>query len=144
MLIDANILLYAVDATSPYNDRAAEWLEAALNGSRRVALPWQTIGAFLRISTHPRVSTSPLPADVAWAYVDAWLGARPTWIPPTGPATASILGQLLASTPVTGNLITDAQLAALALEHGLTVITADTDFARFDRVRWENPVATRS
>jgi uncharacterized protein len=140
VLLDANVLLYAVDAQSPHHARAARWLEAALNGSRRVAFPWQTLGAFVRIATHPRVAREPLTPDEAWTYVERWLACGPVWIPPVSERTATVLGDLLRQTGATGNLTPDAQLAALAIEHGLTVISADTDFARFPGVRWENPV----
>lgn len=141
MLLDANLLLYATDADSPYNELAAAWLTAVLNGHRRVGLPWQTIGAFLRIVTHPRVTTHPLPSERAWSFVQTWLDAGPVWIPPATERTASVLARLLHGTPATGNLITDAQLAALAIEHGLVVMTADTDFGRFSGVRWSNPLS---
>ena len=75
MLIDANILLYAVDETSPFHDRAPHWLEDALNGSRRVGLPWASLTAFLRIVTNPRALPEPLAPAAAWALVDAWLDA---------------------------------------------------------------------
>jgi toxin-antitoxin system PIN domain toxin len=140
MLLDANLLLYAVDSTSAEHDAAATWLEGTLNGTRRVGLPWQTIGAFLRISTHPRVTTNPLTSAAAWSFVDEWLGADPVWVPPATERTARVLGSLTAEVGVTGNLVPDAQLAALALEHGLIVQTADTDFGRFPGVRWENPL----
>lgn len=141
MLLDANLLLYAVDARSRHNKAAAEWLETALSGDRRVGLPWQTIGAFLRISTHPRVTDNPLsPAD-AWHYVEAWLAADPVWIPPATERTTALLAELVDRHDVSANLVTDAQLAALALEHGLTVISVDSDFARFDQVSWHNPLA---
>ena len=135
------MLLYAIDGLSPFNAAAAAWLERILNGHQRVALPWQTIGAFLRIGTHPRVTTNPLSAADAVAYVDAWLSAGPVWVPAATERTAAVLSRLVARHRLTGNLIPDAQLAALAVEHGLTVMSADTDFARFDEVRWENPVA---
>lgn len=140
MLVDANVLLYAVDATSAHHARAARWLERVLNGPRRVAFPWQTLGAFARIATHPRVAHEPLTADEAWTYAERWLACDPAWIPSVSERTAVVLGDLLRRTGATGNLIPDAQLAALAIEHGLTVISADTDFARFPGVRWENPV----
>lgn len=140
MLLDANLLLYAVDATSRHNEAASAWLEETLRGDRRVGLPWQTIGAFVRIATHPRVATNPLTPSQAWGFVSRWLSAGPTWIPPATERTAAVLGRLFEATPVTGNLIPDAQLAALAVEHGLVVMTADTDFARFGEVRWRNPL----
>lgn len=141
MLLDANLLLYAVDRRSPVFDRAAAWLESTLNGSRRVGLPWQTIGAFLRISTHPRVTENPLTADQAWRYVRSWLEADPVWIPPASERTAAVLSDLVVTTPATGNLVPDAQLAALAIEHGLVLYSADTDFGRFRGLTWENPLS---
>jgi len=141
VLLDANLLLYAVDAVSPHNDAAASWLQSALTGNRRVALPWQTIGAFMRIITHPRVTANPLSAVDAAGCVHAWLEADPIWIPPATERTASVLRDLIVRHQLTGNLVPDAQLAALAIEHGLTVMSADTDFARFTEVRWQNPLA---
>jgi toxin-antitoxin system PIN domain toxin len=140
LLLDANLLLYAVDARSVLHKPAAVWLEETLNGERAVALPWQTLGAFVRISTHPRVSEHPLTAEAAWAYVESWLAADPVWVPAAGERTAAILGRLIRRHEVTGNLVTDAQLAALAIEHGLVVYTVDSDFARFDEVSWHNPL----
>lgn len=141
MLLDANLLLYAVDRASDQHTAASAWLTRVLNGSTRVGIPWQTIGAFLRIVTHPRVTTRPLTGADAWTHADAWLASDPAWIPPASERTAVVYGELAGSVPVTGNLVPDAMLAALALEHGLTVMTADTDFARFPSVRWENPLA---
>lgn len=140
MLLDANLLLYAVDTTSPHHDRAEAWLAEQLNGARRVALPWQTLGAFLRIATHPRASRDPLGPDDAWAMVEDWLAAELTWTPVPGPRHSAILGALVRRHRVTGNLMPDAQLAALAIEHGLTVCSADGDFARFGEVRWLDPL----
>jgi len=140
MLLDANILLYAIDDTSPHHELAASWLTEALNGTQRVALPWQTIGAFVRISTHPRISERPLSGSAAWGIVESWLSRDLVWIPPTSERTAHIFGDLVATSGATGNLVTDAQLAALAIEHGLPVVSADTDFDRFAGVRRINPV----
>lgn len=141
MLVDANLLLYAVDATSRWHRQAAEWLTEALNGDRRVGLSWLTLGAFLRISTHPRAATNPLSPGEAAGFVAAWLALDTVWIPPASERTASILLGLVEDAEVTGNLLPDAQLAALAIEHGLAVYSADTDFARFEDVRWINPLA---
>jgi toxin-antitoxin system PIN domain toxin len=141
MLLDANVLLYAVDADSAHNDRAAAWLTDVLNGDRRVGVPWQTIGAFIRISTHPRINESPLSSMQAWSYVENWLACDPVWIPPATERTARVLAGLMATSGPTGNLVPDAQLAALAVEHGLTVCSADTDFARFPEVSRFNPLA---
>lgn len=139
MILDANILLYAVDSSSPHHARAAAWLTAALGGEARVGMPWQSIGAFLRIGTHPRVLAAPMTAGDAQGYVDTWLGLDTVWVPPATEHTARIYSDLARRHHVTGNLVPDAQLAALAIEHGVAVVSGDTDFARFDEVRWVNP-----
>lgn len=141
MLVDANLLLYAVDAAAPEHDLAATWLTGVLRGSRRVGLPWSTIDAFLRIATHPRIYEQPLTSEAATRFVARWLDAGPVWIPPTTRATFAQYEALTGEVAVTGNLVPDALLAALALEHGLTVLSADTDFVRFPGVRWENPLS---
>lgn len=141
MIVDANLLLYAVDADSPHHVPASEWLVEALNGDRRVGLPWQSLGAFLRIATHPRIAANPLTPGEAQGHVDAWLAAGPVWVPPATESTARIYAQLARAHLVTGNLVPDAQLAALALEYGVEVVSADSDFARFPEVSWLNPLA---
>jgi toxin-antitoxin system PIN domain toxin len=141
MLVDANLLLYAVHEGAARHDAAARWLTDRLNGSRRVGIPWQSIAAFLRISTHPRAFERPLDAATAWARVEDWLVAPAAWTPQPGSGYAALLGEMIVRHDVRGNLVPDAQLAALALEHGLTVCSADTDFARFTEVRWQNPLA---
>lgn len=141
MLVDANILLYAVDEDSPFHEPARRWLETALNGSRRVGLPWVSLSAFVRIVTHPRAVREPLgPAD-AWSLVEAWLDAPVSWIPSPGPGHREILGRLLTTLDLRGNLVADAALAALCIEHGLQMVSADSDFARFTEITWINPVA---
>jgi toxin-antitoxin system PIN domain toxin len=140
MLVDANILLFAVDTTSRFHRAAAGWLGEQLNGPRRVGLPWQSLWAFLRISTNPRASEDPFSPEQAWSYVEDWLGAVPAWIPGPTERHSDVLGRLITSYELRGNLVTDAHLAAIAIEHGLTVCSADTDFARFTEIRWENPL----
>ncbi len=141
MLVDANLLLFAVDEASRFHDAALEWLTAQLNGPSRVGLPWLALTAFLRIVTHPRALERPLDPDDAWAYVTEWLAAATVWVPRPTERHAEVLGALVAAHQPRGNLVTDAQMAALAIEHGLTVCSADTDFARFTEIRWENPLA---
>ncbi len=140
MLVDANVLLYAVDADAREHEAAATWLTETLRGDRRVALTWSTIGAFLRIATHPRIYRTPLTGDEATSFVSDWLDAEPTWIPPTTRTTFSQYRSLAGSVSITGNLVPDALLAAVALEHGLAIMTADTDYARFPQVRHQNPL----
>jgi uncharacterized protein len=141
MLVDANILLFAVDETSRFNASAASWLAHHLDGPRRVGLPWQSLAAFLRIATNPRAAEAPLGPSEAWSIVSDWLAAPAAWIPAPTERHAEVLGGLISRYELRGNLVPDGQLAALAIEHGLTVCSADTDFARFSEIRWENPLA---
>lgn len=131
MLLDANVLLYAIDSSDPRHETAKTFLEDALNGSVRVAIPWQTITAFLRISTNPRAYAEPLSPAHAWQFIADCLNAAPAWIPPQTKPTADILGDLLTAISATGNLVSDAALAAIALEHAIPVVTNDSDFHRF-------------
>lgn len=139
MILDANVLLYAVDSESVHHEVAARWLSTCLNGNQRIGFPWQTLGAFLRIATHPRIASRPLSAESAQDYVDAWLDVPVAWVPPTTVRTARLYGELARRHHISGNLVPDAQLAALALEHGVAVVSADSDFARFPEITWVNP-----
>jgi hypothetical protein len=141
MLLDANVLLYSVDKSSRQHIQCAEWIRSAFTGLHRIALPWQTIGAFLRIATNPRVFSRPLSSDNAWTVVEQWLAAPNCWIPEATERTARILGKLINELDIRGNLVTDAQLAALAIEHGVPVVSVDSDFARFGEINWINPLA---
>ena len=141
MLVDVNLLLYAADARAAEHQRAAKWLETQLNGTRRVGLAWQSLSAFVRISTHPRASEHPLSPDDAWRFVEDWLAASTVWVPLPTNAHADVLGDLIRRYRVAGNLVPDADLAALAIEHGLEICSADSDFARVTEVRWRNPLA---
>ncbi|GAB3706612.1 TA system VapC family ribonuclease toxin [Mariniluteicoccus flavus] len=140
MLLDVNVLLYAVDRSSPDHARARDWLSAALTGSTRVGLPWQTIGGFLRIATHPRVFDQPLTTSQAWTAVDGWLASPVAWVPPTSERTVDILRTWMLQARTSGARTTDAQLAALAIEHGVPVVSTDADFAGFPGVAWINPL----
>lgn len=141
MLLDVNLLLLAVDRSSHHHERARTWLTRQLNGKRRVGIPWPTLTGFLRIVTHPRALQHPLGPREAMGFVDAWLSLDLVWIPQPGPSHAELIGALVAEHDLRGNLIPDAHLAALALEHGLTVCSTDTDFARFGEVSWQNPIS---
>lgn len=141
MLVDANLLLYAVDEDSPFHGAARAWVEATLNGSRRVGIAWVSITAFLRIATNPRALRDPLAPTDAWSIVDAWLDAPAVWVPEPGRGHREILGRLVRDLDLRANLIPDAVLAALCIEHGLEMISADSDFARFTEIRWTNPLA---
>lgn len=140
MLVDANILLYAVDEGSRFHPAAKEWMESALNGPRRVGIPWMSLTAFLRIATNPRALHEPLAPAEAWELVEDWLDAPAAWVPSPGRGHREILGRLVRDLDLRANLISDAVLAALCLEHGLEMISADTDFARFREISWHNPI----
>ena len=143
MLVDANILLFAVDESSSFHATAARWLVEQLNGARRVGFPWHVLTAFLRIGTNPRAAEHPLSPEEAWLHVDAWLATDVAWIPAPTERHADVLRSLVLSYQLRGNLVSDAHLAALAVEHGLKVCSADTDFARFQEIEWENPLSGR-
>lgn len=140
-LVDANLLVYAVNSSSPYHARARDWLDDTLSGHPQSAgLSWPSLLAFLRVVTNPRVFAAPAELTVAWQQVEEWLARPAAWIPqPTG-RHRYVLGDILATAGPAANGIPDAHLAALALEHGLTVASADSDFASFAGVRWHNPI----
>lgn len=141
MIVDANILLYARNSTDPLHAPARAWLESSLNGDSRVGLPWSTLGAFMRIATNPRAFPDPLtPAD-AWQQIEDWLDAPTAWMPEPGPRYRQLLGRFVRELGVQGALVTDAQLAALAVDHGVALVSTDSDFARFRDLRWVNPLA---
>jgi toxin-antitoxin system PIN domain toxin len=142
-LVDANILLHAIDESSPRHQAARRWLEDTMSGTETVALCWTVLLAFVRISTRASVFDQPLTADEALDYVDEWL-SRPctTVIDPTD-RHGAILRELLDDTGTAGNLTTDAHLAALAIEHGAQLFSGDADFARFPGVRWVDPLRAR-
>lgn len=142
MILDANLLLYARNCADPRHPAAREVLSEALNGPRRVGLPWQSLTAFLRISTHPRLFDSPLTPQEAATQVEQWLAAPPAWVPRPTDRHADVLLGLVRGLRITGALISDAHLAALALEHGVALWSTDADFARFPELVWRDPLAS--
>lgn len=140
MLIDANILLFAEDSSSSGHTKAKAFLTETLNGPVRVGLPWPSLEAFLRIRTNPRAYARPLSPQQAWAQVRDWLSAPAAWVPLPTTSHAEVLGRLIDRYQLRANLIPDASMAALAVEHGLAVYSSDTDFARFDEIRWIDPL----
>jgi toxin-antitoxin system PIN domain toxin len=140
VILDANVLLYARNRDDPRHAEAAAFLEDVLNGPHRVGLPWQTLTAFLRIATHARVFPKPLPPADAADQVEAWLAAPAAWVPVPGPDHQTVLLDLVRKLRLIGPLLSDAHLAALALEHGTGIWSTDADFARFPGLRWEDPL----
>lgn len=140
ILVDANLLVYANDVAAPKHDKARVWLDERLNGSAKVGLPWASLLAFLRIVTNQRIFPRASTMEAAWAVVRAWLGSEATWIPLPTERHSEVLEQMLLSGGGVGNLVPDAHLAALAIEHGLVLCSADRDFTRFPGLRFENPL----
>jgi len=140
MLLDANLLLYAEDSLSPHHATAREWLDQQLSGVEPVCLCWATLTAFLRITTNHRIMQRPLTLTEAGAKVSGWLAQPCVRLVQPTPVHWEILQKLMAEAGVTGNLVPDAHLAALAEEHACLLCSADGDFARFSSVRWHNPL----
>jgi toxin-antitoxin system PIN domain toxin len=140
ILVDANLLLYAVAREAPEHAAARVWLDERLSGSARVGLPWPSLLAFVRLIASPRVVERPLALSEAWRRVTAWLAQPPAWVPLPTSRHADLLGELLERERAP-RLVPDAHLAALAIEHGLRLCSTDGDFARFPTLAWENPLA---
>ena len=140
ILVDANLLIYAHHPGFGTHQRALRWLDGCLNGTARVGLPWPSLLAFLRISVNPRVLERPEPMASAWLQVQAWLSCDRVWVPTPTERHRFILGELLHLAGSTPGLVADAHLAALAIEHGLTLCSTDGDFARFPGLRWRDPL----
>lgn len=141
ILVDVNLLMYATNTHASQHGAAREWLDRQLTDANRVGLPWASLLAFLRMSTNARIVARALTMAAAWQQVSQWLQREPAWIPQPTERHAEVLGKLLAEPGVHGNLVSDAHLAALAIEHGLTLCSTDGDFARFSELKWLNPLA---
>lgn len=140
-LLDLNLLLYAVNRDSAPHRRARAWLEGLLSGDEAVAIPWAVLLGFLRLTTNPRIMPKPLTPTQALAVVDGWLAVPGVTALNPGEEHWRILRALIEESGTAGNLTTDAHLAALAIEHGCDLCSADGDFARFPHLRWMNPLA---
>ena len=140
-LIDANLLLYAYHPASEHHDRARSWLEDVLSGDEPVGLAWQTVLAFLRLVTNPRVFRTPVSIAEATARVADWLARPAVVLLDPSERHWSLLQPLLSAAQAQGPLVMDAHLAALAIEHGATLCTHDRDFARFPGLRVSYPLA---
>ncbi len=140
-LADVNLLLYAVDESSPHHEAARAWLEERLSRPETFAFTWTVLLAFIRLGTHPRVFESPLGLDEALDLVDSWLARPCAALVHPGERHAALLRELLGQIGTAGNLVTDAHLAAIAVEHGAQLCSADADFSRFPRLLWRNPLS---
>ncbi len=139
-LPDVNLFLYAYDSRSPRHSAARDWLERTLSSTETIGLSWIVLLAFIRLSTRSVVVERPLEVNAAIELVESWLG-QPcvTVINPTD-RHAAVLRELLLPLGTAGNLTTDAHLAALAIEHGALLCSCDSDFSRFQGLRWIDPL----
>ena len=141
-IIDLNLLLYAVNADSPCHGKARVWLETVLSGHEPIGLPWVVLLGFLRLTTNPRVLTRPLSAEQSMRIIDDWISLPCVRVLLPREDHWQILRSLLEATGTAGNLTTDAHLAALAIENGCELCSTDSDFHRFPKLRWVNPLAS--
>jgi toxin-antitoxin system PIN domain toxin len=139
ILPDVNTLLYAVNSSSDQHAAALKALRQGFADPLGVAFAWTALLAFLRLSTRRGIFPNPLSVDDALRVVEHWLRHPQAQVVHPGEHHAQIIGRLLKSAGTAGNLTTDAHLAALAIEHGATILSFDRDFARFDGVRWAVP-----
>jgi uncharacterized protein len=140
-IVDANVLLYAVNSASEHHRSCRRWLDGALSGSDAVGLAWVPLLAFLRLTTKDGLFPTPLRAQDAIEQVADWLSAEGAVLVNPTPRHAEILRRLLGQVGTGGNLVNDAHLAALAVEHRASIVSYDSDFGRFDGVRWDPPDA---
>lgn len=141
-LPDLNLLIYAVDRSSHSHAAALGWWNGLLSGTETVAFSWTVLLGFLRLTTSPHIMQTPMTANEALDYIDRWLAHPVTTVIDPTPRHASILRDLLGRVGTAGNLVSDTHLAALAIEHGAELCSADRDFGRFPGLRWVNPLGS--
>ena len=141
LLVDANVLLYAVDEDAPLHDRSHRWLDQTLAETEPLAFTWLVLLAFLRVATHPALFAQPLTAEQAADVVEHWLAQPAALVLEAGPRHLALLRGLLVEAGTAANLVNDAHLAAVALEHGATIVSFDRDFGRFEGLRCRLPAA---
>ena len=140
ILLDVNLLIYAVNEDSPSHKKAKSWLEGAVSGTETVGLPWIVLLAFLRLTTRAGLFQKPLSVNAAFDLVDAWLRRPSVTVPEPGPRHLQMMRDLVSPLGTGGNLTSDAYLASIAIEHGAELCSTDNDFERFGRLRWRNPL----
>jgi hypothetical protein len=140
ILVDANILLYAQDSLHPCHPKARAWWDEQLSGAQTVCLCWTVLSAFIRIGTNPRVFKKPFSLEQAMDRVQSWLEQPCTKIVRPTERHWEVFQQMLIDGQAVANLVTDAHLAALAIEHGCELASTDSDFARFPKLKWRNPI----
>lgn len=140
IVVDANLLVYAYHSAAREHEASRRWLDEQLSGDQQLALPWESLNAFTRIVSNPRIFSNPSTTLQAWEQVEAWLRTPITWVPVTTPQHASIAADLYRGGEYSANDVPDIHLAALAISHGLKLATHDAGFARFEGLRWFDPL----
>jgi len=138
--VDANLILWAHHRHFPQHAASRRWWASLLSEVPAVGVPWPTVLAFVRISTNPRALEQPLRVEQAWRLVEGWLDRPNVWIPVPTARHRQILADLLVGGRATANHVPDAHLAAIAIEWGLELLSADRDFARYPGLRWRDPL----
>jgi toxin-antitoxin system PIN domain toxin len=140
ILVDTNLLVYASIPAAPAHARSQEWLYEQLAGGHRIGLPWHSLLGFVRLTSNRKVYAAGPSVAQSWQAVRTWLEAPQVWIPQPTARHAEVLTALFDSAQVRSGMVMDTHLAALAIEHGLTLCSNDRDFARFPNLRWMNPL----
>lgn len=140
-LLDANLLLWAHHEGFQQHEQARTWWASTVTAAPMIGIPWPTVLAFVRISTHPRALAEPASLDDAWAVVESWLDRPNVWVPVPTDRHRALFADMLRGGAATGNHTSDAHLAALAVEWGLELLSADRDFARYPGLRWRDPLS---
>ena len=141
IVIDVNLLIYAYSVPSPTQEKAREWLEAVFSSGEIIGLPWQVISAFIRIATNTKLPQLRRPVQEATGTVDEWLRHGSVRVLFPGDGHWPLFSRMIVEGQATGDLVSDAQLAAITIENGGVLYTTDRDFARFPGLRWVNPLA---
>lgn len=141
IFVDANILLYAEDSTSRHHELARQWWDAQLSNSEPVGLSWPVLNAFIRVGTNTRLHQRPLTVHEAVDRVQSWLDQPCVRILQPTDRHWGIFQSLLVQGNAVANLVSDAHLAALAIEHNCVLQSSDADFSRFPGLKWSNPLA---
>ncbi|MDT8392061.1 MAG: PIN domain-containing protein [Lentisphaeria bacterium] len=137
---DVNLLVYAYNSDAPFHEQAKAWWKGLMNGCHDVGLPWVVSLGFLRLMTNPRVLIQPLTATEAMSHVNSWFERLQVSILQPGPRHLQILQSFADRQLLVSNLVTDAHLAALAIENGAELHSNDADFTRFPGLRHRNPI----
>jgi len=142
IVVDANLLIYSYDVKSPDHHKSVAWLEHTLSGAESVGLPWPCICAFVRVVTNRRLGGMRVAVDQALGAADEWIRSPHVQVLTPGDRHWSVFRRMVVEGQATGALISDAEIAALTIEYGGVLYTADRDFARFPGLRWVNPLGS--